>query len=81
MQALLEAYLDIETTGLSSKYNEITVVGIHLCNGTETKFVQLVGQDVSADTIIDTLSGVQILYTYNGSRFDLHLHQTRYQPC
>jgi len=40
----VEAYLDIETTGLSPTYDEITVVGIHLCSETDAKFIQLVGR-------------------------------------
>lgn len=66
-----EAYLDIETTGLTPYGCEITVVGIYLCNGDDTEFVQFVGRDVTADGILEALSGVKILYTYNGSRFDL----------
>ena len=71
MQPCVEAYLDIETTGLSSEYCEITVIGIHLCNGIDSAFIQLVGEDINADSIVDALNGVQIIYTYNGSRFDL----------
>jgi hypothetical protein len=67
----LEAYLDIETTGLSPRYCEITVVGIHLCLGDDARFIQLVGEDVSADNILQALNGVGTVYTYNGSRFDL----------
>lgn len=67
----VEAYLDIETTGLTPSGCEITVVGIHLCNGENTKFVQLVGKDVDARNILEALSGVDVIYTYNGSRFDL----------
>ena len=71
LQPCIEAYLDIETTGLSPRYSEITVVGIHICSGTETKFIQLVGDGINADCILEALEGVQIIYTYNGSRFDL----------
>jgi uncharacterized protein len=71
MQSCIEAYLDIETTGLTPSGCEITVIGIHLCRGDEVDFVQLVGKDISADGIIDALEGVEVLYTYNGSRFDL----------
>jgi uncharacterized protein YprB with RNaseH-like and TPR domain len=67
----VEAYLDIETTGLSPFGCEITVIGIHLCNGENTDFVQLVGKDVDAPSILEALRGVDIIYTYNGSRFDL----------
>jgi len=67
----LEAYLDIETTGLSPGHNEITVVGIHLCDGFNIKFIQLVRDDVTVENILEVLKGVQVIYTYNGSRFDL----------
>ena len=71
MQPYVEAYLDIETTGLSPWYSEITVVGIHLCNENDTRFIQLVGENVTADSILEALRGVDVIYTYNGSRFDL----------
>jgi uncharacterized protein YprB with RNaseH-like and TPR domain len=71
MQNPVEAYLDIETTGLMYGSSEITVVGIYLVRGDVTDFVQLVGRDISADAIMDALEGVDIIYTYNGSRFDL----------
>lgn len=71
MKPHVEAYLDIETTGLSPWYSEITVVGIHLCNGVDTSFIQLIGEDITADSILQALEGVNTIYTYNGSRFDL----------
>lgn len=71
MQPCVEAYLDIETTGLSPWDSEITVVGIHLCNGDATRFIQLVGKDITARSLLDALNGVGVIYTYNGSRFDL----------
>jgi uncharacterized protein YprB with RNaseH-like and TPR domain len=66
-----EAYLDIETTGLTPSGCEITVIGIHLCRGETTDFIQLVGRDVTATAILEALRDIDILYTYNGSRFDL----------
>ena len=66
-----EAYLDIETTGLTPSGCEITVIGIHLCRKEGNDFVQLVGKDVTADSILSALEGIDTLYTYNGSRFDL----------
>jgi uncharacterized protein YprB with RNaseH-like and TPR domain len=33
----LNAYLDIETTGLSPSYRDITVVGIYLVNGSDSR--------------------------------------------
>lgn len=71
MKRICEAYLDIETTGLSPHNDEITVVGIHLCRGEDTGLSQLVGADISAQSILDALHGTEVLYTYNGCRFDL----------
>ena len=68
---MIEAYLDIETTGLSPWHSQITVVGIHICNGAEARFVDLVGDEITADSILEALTGVSIIHTYNGSRFDL----------
>ena len=77
MQHGLESYLDIETTGLSPWHSQITVVGIHLCSGVGSRLVQLVGDDVTADNILEVLQGASIIYTYNGSRFDLPFIYTR----
>lgn len=73
----IEAYLDIETTGLSPWHDEITVVGIHICNGDMNSFIQLVGKDITADSILEALDGVDIIHTYNGSRFDLPFIDSR----
>jgi uncharacterized protein len=67
----LEAYLDIETTGLSPYDSQLTVIGIHCCNGDDGNFVQLVGKDIKAYSVLEALEGVQTIYTYNGHRFDL----------
>jgi len=67
----LEAYLDIETTGLSRQYHKITVVGIHLCSDDGPRFIQLVGMEITGDSVLEALTGVSIIYTYNGKRFDL----------
>jgi len=66
-----DAYLDIETTGLSRFYNDITVIGIYLVNGSDKRLVQLVGEEVTEDNLLEALEGVDTIYTYNGSRFDL----------
>jgi len=68
---MLEAYLDIETTGLSPIYGDITVVGIYLTDGSYHKFIHLVGEEVTRGNLLEALQGVGIIYTYNGSRFDL----------
>ena len=71
MRPVKEAYLDIETTGLSPADCEITVIGIHICDGDETNFIQLVGRDITADNTLEALNGVGVIHTYNGHRFDL----------
>jgi len=69
--SITEAYLDIETTGLSPTNCDITVIGIYLCNGSDTRFIQLVGKDITAGSISESLERVSKIHTYNGSRFDL----------
>lgn len=66
-----EAYLDIETTGLDPRYSEITVIGVYLDGPSRNKMVQLVGEAVRWCNLAPVLEGVRVLYTYNGSRFDL----------
>ncbi len=66
-----DAYLDIETTGLSWLDSEITVVGVFLVNGSDSRMVQLVGKQVTQNNLIQVLQGARAIYTYNGSRFDL----------
>ena len=65
------AYLDIETTGLSPADGELTIVGVYLHDGRKGKVVQLVGDEISAVKLDEITADVQILYTYNGERFDL----------
>jgi len=71
MEQWIDAYLDIETTGLSRFYDYITVIGIYLCNGKDDKLIQLVGERVTIDNLLKALENVDTIYTYNGSRFDL----------
>jgi uncharacterized protein YprB with RNaseH-like and TPR domain len=65
------AYLDIETTGLSPHYNELTVIGIYRQNSIDGEVIQLVGDEISASGLLRAMEGVTKFYTYNGSRFDL----------
>ena len=67
----VDAYLDIETTGLSCRYADITVIGIYLADVGDGRMVQLVGREVTGDNLLGALDGVQTIYTYNGRRFDL----------
>ncbi len=68
----VEAYLDIETTGLSPFYGYVTVIGIYLVKSNDDcQFVQLVGDNITRDNLLTALKDVDTIYTYNGSRFDL----------
>jgi hypothetical protein len=48
LQNFTEAYLDIETTGLSPDHNEITVVGIFVTGRNKDWFIQFIGNDITA---------------------------------
>lgn len=65
------AYLDIETTGLSRDYCEITVIGVGLENSSNVKVIQLLEDSLTGYHLLKALKGVDEIYTYNGSRFDL----------
>jgi uncharacterized protein YprB with RNaseH-like and TPR domain len=71
------AYLDIETTGLSKRYADLTVIGIAYERARRTSIVQLTGYNLSERRLLRALDGVDELYTYNGSRFDLPFIQAK----
>lgn len=60
----MPAYLDIET----SYDGALTVVGLWRSHG---GLSQWVSPDIDSAELLETLSGTQALYTYNGHRFDL----------
>lgn len=64
------AYLDIET----SFYGEITVVGIFI---PPDNIIQLVGGIIEEYTIMRVLDTVEVIVTYNGSRFDIPVIKKR----
>ncbi len=68
---VIDAYLDIETTGLSHQYNRITVIGIYLDDGRNKDLLQLVGDDITPDNVVKAIKGVRTIFTYNGKTFDL----------
>jgi uncharacterized protein YprB with RNaseH-like and TPR domain len=71
MASLCEAYLDIETTGLSWRSSAITVVGLYLVTDEEPYLLQLVDRAITRESLTAALNGVNTVYTYNGTRFDL----------
>ncbi len=73
----VDAYLDIETTGLFPNSHDITVVGIYVDNGQQDRLVQLVGEQVTRENLLCSLEGTTTIFTYNGSRFDLPFIQER----
>lgn len=67
----MRAYLDIETTGLSAKFCEISVIGIAFETPEGLMVRQLVGSEISDVALMGALAGIERFYTYNGSGFDL----------
>ena len=65
------AYLDIETTSIDPSDGDLTVVGLCLDDGNEYKIIQLVGDEISSSNLIRIMKGVEVIYTYNGTKFDL----------
>jgi uncharacterized protein YprB with RNaseH-like and TPR domain len=76
-RAKVRAYLDIETTGLSRRYYDITVVGVAVERGGKLKLTQMVRPKITEAGLFSVLKGVDEIYTYNGSRFDLPFIKTR----
>ena len=71
------AYIDIETTGLSRNYSDLTVIGIALENGSKCRVIQLLENDIHEAKLLKILKGVDEIYSYNGSRFDLPFIKTK----
>ncbi|MFH1858042.1 MAG: ribonuclease H-like domain-containing protein [Candidatus Omnitrophota bacterium] len=68
----VDGYLDIETTGFSPQTAELTVIGLYVVYGrNQSAFYQPYGSQISARSLRKALSGIDTLYTYNGTRFDL----------
>lgn len=67
----MDAYLDIETTGLNPWADSITIVGICRDAPDGTRMLQLVGHDITLDSVESALEGVTTLHTYNGAQFDM----------
>lgn len=69
----MDAYIDIETTGLKPYSDHIiTVCGIYLFDGhTQKEEVrQFVGDQVTATNVLGSVAGCKALYSYNGREFD-----------
>ena len=49
----------------------VTVVGMYILNGEDARVIQLVGKDITSNSLLEALEGVKLIHTYNGSRFDL----------
>ncbi|MBI4339859.1 MAG: ribonuclease H-like domain-containing protein [Chloroflexi bacterium] len=67
----MDAYLDIETTGLAPAESWITVVGVALEGRGKLRHVQLYDGTLTRERLEESLAGATRLFTYNGSRFDL----------
>lgn len=79
-KAARSAYLDIETTSLDPSDGDLTVVGVYLDDGNDQRVIQLVGDEISAQRLLQALEKVTVLYTYNGERFDLPYIRAKLGP-
>jgi len=71
------AYLDIETTGFRPSNGDITVIGIYLEKGGRKEFVSLIDNDINPIRLGEIFKGIDLIYTYNGSTFDLPFIQAK----
>jgi len=71
------AYIDIETTGLSRDYCDITIIGIGVERAGRVITVQLMENELTERNLLLALRGIDRIYTYNGSRFDLPFIKAR----
>ena len=70
-------YLDIETTGLSRYDCDLTVIGVGLEKERKIEVIQLIEDDLYEEKLLKMLEGVDEIYSYNGSRFDLPFTETK----
>ncbi len=68
-------YLDIETTGLSAREGQVTVVGLYR-NGRMSSLVR--GESLTEDRLRDELDQTDLLVTFFGSGFDIPYLQTAF---
>ena len=66
-------YLDIETTGLSASYDDLTIVGMY--DGHESK-IFIKGDNL--DEIVSELAKYKMIISFNGLRFDVPFIQKKY---
>ncbi len=70
------AVFDIETTGLNPASSRLILSGIILIDESETRFIQLLAEDLSDEKLIieetcSLLSEADVIITYNGRHFDV----------
>ncbi len=68
-------YLDIETTGMSAREGQVTVVGLYR-NGRMSSLVR--GENLTEDRLQEELERTDLLVTFFGSGFDIPFLQTAF---
>ena len=68
-------FLDIETTGLSKNYDDITVFGLY--DGLNTK-IMIQGVNLDYNLLKKELEKYKLIVTFNGASFDLPFIEKRY---
>jgi len=77
-------FLDIETTGLNSRYSFIYLIGVLICDFINPKYelIQYLAEDKNEEslilkTFIDDYDPDSIIITYNGDNFDIPFLKSR----
>jgi uncharacterized protein len=68
-------YLDIETTGASAGYGQVTVVGLHR-NGKTTTLIR--GQNLTTDRLQEEFDQADLLVSFFGTGFDVPYLRTHF---
>lgn len=71
VKPLCRAYIDIEATGLNRHQYGLTVVGVCVEQGRSREVLQFYYATLTRKNILDAVRHAEVLYTFNGERFDL----------
>ena len=76
-------YLDIETTGFSCQYCDLTVVGVALVRAGQPRFGQLYGGQINADRVLEPAGrrGRNLHVQRQPVRSAVHQRQSRSRPA
>ena len=70
-------YLDIETTGLSSVFDSVTIVGVY--DGTQVQ--RYLSKEITSRILLHIYVIIPMMVTFNGAGFDLRFLNSRFPTC